>query len=54
VAAKGHRLEVVALQQPYNQQPSGAGAIKMIRIDPETGVMQGGVSPAKDDCVLGW
>ena len=53
-AAKGHRLEVIPLQQPYRQQPSGAGAIKMILIDPETGTMHGGVSPAKDDYVLGW
>jgi len=52
--AKGHKLQVGAMQQPYGQQPSGAGAVKMIRIDPATGVMFGGVSPAKDNYVLGW
>lgn len=54
LAARGHRLRVTPLQQPYYQQPSGAGAVKMILLDPQTGVMQGGVSPAKDDYVLGW
>ena len=54
LAAKGHRLEVVALQQPYRQTPSGAGAVKMLMIHPETGVFFGGVSPAKSDYVLGW
>ncbi len=54
LAAKGHRLVVVPLQQPYMQQPSGAGAVKMVMIDPVTGVMHGGVSPAKSDYVLGW
>jgi gamma-glutamyltranspeptidase/glutathione hydrolase len=52
--AKGHRLRVGAMQQPYQQQPSGAGAVKMIRIDPATGMMFGGVSPAKDNYVIGW
>ena len=52
--AKGHRLRVGAMQQPYQQQPSGAGAVKMIRIDPATGMMFGGVSPAKDNYVMGW
>ena len=54
LAAKGHRIETVALQQPYEQTPSGAGAVKMVMIDPETGTMHGGVSPAKDDYALGW
>ncbi len=54
LAAKGHRLRVRALQQPYFQQPSSAGAVKMILIDPKTGVLHGGVSPAKDDYVMGW
>jgi gamma-glutamyltranspeptidase/glutathione hydrolase len=54
LAAKGHKLDVGALQQPYRMQPSGAGAVKMIRIDPETGMMFGGVSPAKDNYVMGW
>jgi hypothetical protein len=42
------------MQQPYRQTPSGAGAVKMVMIDPETGVMFGGASPAKDDYVIGW
>jgi gamma-glutamyltranspeptidase/glutathione hydrolase len=54
LAAKGHRLRVGAMQQPYNQQPSGAGAVKMILIDPRTGILHGGASPAKDDYVMGW
>ncbi|MDA2937951.1 gamma-glutamyltransferase [Acidobacteria bacterium AH-259-A15] len=54
LASKGHRVEVMALQQPYAQTPSGAGAVKMLMIDPVTGVMHGGVSPAKNDYVLGW
>lgn len=54
LAAKGHKLEVGEMQQPYRQQPSGAGAVKMIRIDPETGMMSGGVSPSKDNYVMGW
>ena len=53
LAARGHRVEVGALQQPYGQTASGAGAVKMVMIDPETGVMYGGVSPAKSDYVLG-
>lgn len=52
--AKGHKLKVTELQGPYNQQPSGAGAVKMIWIDPKSGIMHGGVSPAKDDYVIGW
>jgi gamma-glutamyltranspeptidase/glutathione hydrolase len=54
LARRGHRVEVVSLQQPYRQSVSGAGAVKMVMIDPETGVMYGGVSPAKSDYVLGW
>ncbi len=54
LAAKGHRLEVRALQQPYSQQASGAGAVKMVMIDTKTGVLHGGVSPAKDNYVMGW
>ena len=54
LAAKGHRLEIGALQQPYRQQPSGAGAVKMVLIDPKTGIIHGGVSPAKDNYVMGW
>jgi hypothetical protein len=53
LAARGHRVEVVPLQQPYRQATSGAGAVKMVMIDPVTGVMYGGVSPAKSDYVLG-
>ena len=52
--AKGHRLEVTRMQRPYSQQPSGAGAVKMVWIDPKSGVMFGAVSPAKDDYVMGW
>ena len=40
------------MQQPYGQAPTGAGAVKMVMID-AAGVMHGGVSPAKDDYVLG-
>ncbi len=54
LAAKGHKLDVKERQQPYGQQPSGAGAVKMVWIDPATGMMQGAVSPAKDDYVMGW
>jgi len=54
LAARGHRVRVSVLQQPYRQQPSGAGAVKMILIDPRTRVMHGGVSPAKDNYVMGW
>jgi len=54
LTAKGHKLKISAVQPPYGQQPSGAGAVKMVSIDPKTGVMCGGVSPAKDDYVLGW
>jgi gamma-glutamyltranspeptidase/glutathione hydrolase len=54
LAAKGHQLTVNILQQPYYQQTSGAGAVKMITIDPGTGVLRGAVSPAKDNYVAGW
>ncbi len=54
LAAKGHKLEVRALQQPYFQQTAAVGAVKMIFIDPESGVIHGAVSPAKDDYVMGW
>ena len=52
--AKGHNLEVTKMQRPYSQQPSGAGAMKLVWIDPKSGVMFGGVSPAKDDYAMGW
>jgi gamma-glutamyltranspeptidase/glutathione hydrolase len=52
--AKGHKLEVTRMQRPYSQQPSGAGAVKMVWIDPKSGVMFGAVSPAKDDYAMGW
>ena len=54
LAKMGHRIEIVTMQQPYRQPPTGAGAVKMVRIDPETGVFFGGVSPAKSDYVMGW
>ena len=54
VSKLGHRIEVIEMQQPYQQQPSGAGAVKMVMIDSERGLLMGGVSPAKDDYVLGW
>jgi gamma-glutamyltranspeptidase/glutathione hydrolase len=54
LTAKGHKLKVNVVQAPYGQQPSGAGAVKMVLIDPKTGVLHGGVSPAKDDYVMGW
>jgi gamma-glutamyltranspeptidase/glutathione hydrolase len=53
LADRGHRVEILSLQQPYRQAASGAGAVKMVMIDPETGVMYGGVSPAKSDYVIG-
>lgn len=52
--AKGHKVEVTRMQRPYSQQPAGAGAVKIVWIDPKTGVMHGAVSPAKDDYVMGW
>jgi gamma-glutamyltranspeptidase/glutathione hydrolase len=53
LAGRGHRVEVVERQQPYRQTASGAGAVKMVMIDPDTGVIYGGVSPAKSDYVIG-
>lgn len=52
--ARGHKLEVTRMQRPYMQQPSGAGAVKMVWIDPKSRVLFGAVSPAKDDYVMGW
>ncbi len=52
--AKGHNVEITRMQRPYAQQPSGAGAVKLIWIDPVTRVMRGAVSPAKDDYAMGW
>ncbi|MFN3322697.1 MAG: gamma-glutamyltransferase [Bryobacteraceae bacterium] len=52
--ARGHKLDVTELQGPYFQQPSGAGAVKMIWIDPKSGIFHGSVSPAKDNYVIGW
>jgi hypothetical protein len=54
LASKGHRLQIGARQQPYRQQVSGAGAVKMVLIDPQSGVFYGGVSPSKDNYVMGW
>jgi len=54
LAARGHVLDVGALQQPYRQAPSGAGAVKMIMIDALRGVLFGGVAPSKDNYVIGW
>ncbi len=54
VADLGHKIEVIEMQQPYRQQASGAGAVKMVMVDSERGVFMGGVSPAKDDYVMGW
>lgn len=54
LAAKGHKLQVQRLQQPYFQQLAGVGAVKMVTIDPRTGVMLAAVSPAKDDYAMGW
>jgi len=54
LAAKGHPVKATESQEPYRVAPTGAGAMKMIFIDPKTGVLHGGVSPAKDDYVLGW
>jgi len=51
---KGHKLAVGRLQQPYNQQPSGAGAVKMIFLDQKTGSIHAAVSPSKDNYALAW
>ena len=52
--AKGHKLEVTRMQRPYSQQPAGAGAVKIVWINPTSQVFFGAVSPAKDDYVMGW
>lgn len=52
--AKGHKLQITKRQYPYGQQPGGAGAVKMLWIDPRTGVFHVGVSPAKDDYALAY
>jgi len=52
--AKGHKVEATRMQRPYLQQPSGAGAVKSVWIDPKSGRLVGAVSPAKDDYVMGW
>jgi gamma-glutamyltranspeptidase/glutathione hydrolase len=49
----GHPVQPSPLQPPYGA-PSGAGAVKMILIDPASGVMFAGVSPGKDNYALGW
>ncbi len=54
LSAHGHLLQVTELQGPYFQAPAGAGAVKMVRYDPRRGVWFGGVSPAKDNVVIGW
>ena len=54
LTGRGHQVEVAELQPPYRQTTSGAGAVKMLMINPDTGVFFGGVSPAKDDYVMGW
>jgi len=52
--ARGHNLDVSPLQRPYEQQPSGAGAVKMIWVDPGSGILHAAVSPAKDNYALAW
>ncbi len=54
LAAKGHTVRVTTAQEPYRNTPAGAGAMKMILLDPASGTMIGGVSPAKDDVAIGW
>jgi len=54
LARRGHSLRVSELQPPYFQAPSGAGAVKMVLAAPKRKVLFGGVSPAKDNCVVGW
>jgi gamma-glutamyltranspeptidase/glutathione hydrolase len=53
LGALGHPVQPTPLQPPYGS-PSGPGAVKMILIDPQTGVMFGGASPGKDNYVIGW
>jgi gamma-glutamyltranspeptidase/glutathione hydrolase len=54
LAKRGHVLQVTELQGPYRQAPAGAGAVKMVMYDARRGVWFGGVSPAKDNYVIGW
>jgi gamma-glutamyltranspeptidase/glutathione hydrolase len=54
LSRRGHALQISALQEPYLQTPSGAGAVKMVLVDAGRGVLFGGVSPSKDNYVLGW
>ena len=54
LTAKGHKLKISAVQPPYGQQPSGAGAVKMVLIDPKTGVMHRWGFAGQDDYVMGW
>ena len=54
LSSRGHTLQIAALQQPYGQAPSGAGAVKLILIDAARGVFFGGVAPSKDNYVIGW
>ena len=54
LSRRGHSLQVTELQAPYMQTPSGAGAVKMVLIDSARRVMFGGVSPTKDNYVVGW
>jgi gamma-glutamyltranspeptidase/glutathione hydrolase len=51
--ALGHPVQASPTQPPYGS-PSGAGAVKMILIHPESGVLYGGASPGKDNYVIGW
>jgi gamma-glutamyltranspeptidase/glutathione hydrolase len=51
--ALGHPVQASPTQPPYGS-PSGPGAVKMILIDPATGLMYGGASPGKDNYVIGW
>ena len=51
---RGHVLQGTELQGPYRQAPAGAGAVKIVLYDARRGVWFGGVSPAKDNYVIGW
>ncbi len=48
LAQKGHTLLA-----PYDGDPFGVGGYQGIRIDPDTGVLQGGSDPRKDGCAIG-
>ncbi len=48
LAAKGHNVQVIPLQQPYRQATSGAGAVKMVWIDPETGIFSWRRQPGEE------